>query len=363
MIKDAIQKQKAVRYCVAHGYVPYMECIVRYPADTSDTVSDITDVDVLGLRPAAEANTRRVIFDCKTLAKTSGVGRALWAAGLLRLLGADEAFVILIKPAPDGHRLAATKIGVHLFAEKLFEEYGRASSNNYLEGVTYLDDLSAWDALWSLRTQFPRMASLIEFLSSDAALETDPAAGFRALLSRLKHAEGEFDVSKPVHRLLYGIVISQAVLFLSSIVREFGAVFDPAMPLEAFQSSLRNYVWGGKEGYELRKRLHLALHVGKQEEAAEFQFPGWDKFLELVRSMLDAPLLSGTAALPLKDLGFRELATANLAVADLRIKAELTENARARQFALSVNRYVGSLSRLLKDCSDHLATEVGRACA
>ena len=361
MIKDAIQKQKAVRYCVAHGYVPYMECIVRYAADTSESVSDITDVDVLGLRPAGETATRRVVFDCKTLAKTSGVGRALWAAGLLRLLAADEAFVILLKPAPDGHRLAANKIGVHLFAEKLFDEYGRASSTNYLEGVTYLDNLNAWDAVWNLRAQLPRMLPLIEFLSSEAALEQDAAAGLRALLSRLKHAEGEFDVSKPLHRLVYGLVISQAVVFLSAVVREFGAVFDPGMAPDAFQSSLKNYVWGGKEGYELRKRLHLALQAAKQEEMAEFQLPGWEKFIEVVRSMLNAPLLAGSAALAVKDLGFRELSTANL-VADARIKAELTGNARARQFALSVNRYVGSLSRLLQDCSEHLAKDIARAC-
>nr|WP_315594756.1 hypothetical protein [uncultured Cupriavidus sp.] len=353
MIKDSAQKQKAVRYCVAHGYVPYMECLVRFSGDTSDSISDITDVDVLGVQPAGEAPARRLIFDCKTLAKTSGVNRALWAAGLLHLVAADEAFVILVKAAPQGHRLAASKVGVHLFSEKLFDQYAQASSTNYVNQITYLDNLSAWDALWNMRIKFPRVAILVEYLTSEAAFEQNPAAGFRTLLSRLKQTEGEFDVSKPEHRMLYGIVVSQAITFLAGIVREFNTLFDPEMKLEAFQKSLRNYIWGGREGYELRKRLQAALHANRQEDGQEVQLPGWDSFVELIRSLLDAPLLAGSSALPIKDLAFREMATPTL-LADARIKDELMSNPRARQFALSANRYIGSLSRLLQDCSEHL---------
>lgn len=353
MIKDSLQKQKAIRYCVAQGYTPYMECIVRYGADTAETVADITDVDVLGVRPAAEAPARRVAFDCKTLAKTSGVGRALWAAGLLKLVGADEAFVILLKPAPEGHRLAANRLNVHLFSEKLFDEYARASTADYLEGITYLDNLDAWETFWALRASLPRMSPLIEFLASDAAFEVDPAAGFRTLLSRLKQAEGEFDVNRPAHRLLYGIVVSQAIIFLSSMTRDVNSVFDPGMSLEKFESSLKNYVWGGREGYALRHRLHAALQAGRGDEVP-FQLPGWDQFVELLRSLLDAPLLAGVAALPVKDLAFRELSRPS-EVAEKRINQELTGNTRARQYALQVNRYLGSLSRLLKDCSDQFA--------
>lgn len=357
MIKDAAQKQKAVRYCVAQGYVPYMECLVRYAADTADKPADITDVDVLGLRPAAEQDARSLIFDCKTLAKTSAVGRALWAAGLLKLVDADEAFVILAKAAPEGHRLAARRIGVHLFAEKLFDEYGLASSPEYCEGLTYLDNLKAWDAVWELRNQSPRLAPLIEYLSGDAAFERNHAAGFRSLLGRLKTAEGEFDVSKPVHRALYGMVVCQAIVFLSGVVRDFNAIFESAMQLEQFQLSLRNFIWGGRESYELRRRLHQSLQAGRQEEGGEFHLPGWERFLEVVRSLLDAPFLAGVAALPVKDIAFREL-SGPMASADRRIKAELLDNPRARQYALLINRYLGSLSRLLKDCSDNFAERI-----
>lgn len=354
MIKDSAQKQKAIRYCVAHGYVPYMEAVVRYAADTAETTSDITDVDVLGLRPASEFATRRLLFDCKTQAKVSAVGRALWAGGLLKMIRADEAFVILLKAAPDGHRLAAGEIDVHLFSEKLFDAYASASSVDYLEGITYLDDLTAWDALLTLSNTSKRMAPLVDFLTSEAPFEEDPTAGFRSLLARLKQAEGEFDVSKASHLMLYGVIVSQALVFLSATSRAFSSVFEPDMPLPKFENSLKNYIWGGKEGYELRQRLHIALQNSRTEEVSKFQLPGWDRFIELQRSMLDAPFLVGSAALPVKDIAFRHLCVPR-ELADKRINLELTNNLRARQFALHVNRYIGSLSRLLKECSGHYA--------
>ena len=211
-----------------------------------------------------------------------------------------------------------------------------------------------------MRTKFPRVATLVEYLTSEAAFEQNSAAGFRTLLSKLKQTEGEFDVSKPEHRMLYGIVVSQAVTFLAGVVREFNTVFDPEMKLEAFQKSLRNFIWGGREGFELRIRLQAALHANRQEEGQEVQLPGWDSFVELIRSLLDAPLLAGSSALPVKDLAFREMATPSL-LADARIKHELTSNPRARQFALAANRYIGSLSRLLQDCSEHLKESLATA--
>jgi hypothetical protein len=360
MIKDSAQKQKAIRYCVAHGYVPYLEAVVRYSADTSETATDITDVDVLGLRPAAEVATRRVVFDCKTQVKISAVSRALWAAGLLRMIGADEAFVILAKAAPEGHRLAAAEIGVNLFSEKLFDEFSKTSSIDYLEGITYLDNLDAWGALMGLRDTSARIAPLVNFLVSEAPFETDPAAGFRTLLSRLKQAEGEFDSTKPPHLMLYGLLLSQALTYLSAMTRAFGSAFEAAMPLPKFENSLRNYVWGGKESYALRQRLHVALQAGRPADVLPFQLPGWERFVELQRSMLDAPFLVGSAALAVKDLAFKHLSLPR-ELADKRIRLELTRNARARQFALQVNRYVGSLSRLLKECSDDYAGTMSQA--
>ncbi|MCL1618254.1 hypothetical protein [Ralstonia pseudosolanacearum] len=361
MIKDSQQKQKAARYCVASGYVPFPEVVVRYSGDISETSADITDIDVLGVKPAGEAQAKRIAFDCKTQNKISAISRALWAAGMKQLVRADEAFVILSRAAPDGHRLAANELGVRLFSEKLFDNFAKSASTDYLEGITYLDEPTVWEEFRALGTKYKGLEPLVSFLLSEGPLERDATAGFRTLLSRLKATEGEIDPAKPAHRMLYGVMVSQALLFLSEMVREFHTVFDPAMERAQFEVLLRNYIWGGKEGYALRQRLHAALVVNKgTDESAPFSLPGWDKLVELIRSMLDAPLLVGSAALPVKDLAFREVLSRR-ELADRRIQSEFKANNRARQFAIQANRYLGSLSRMLRECSDHYVNELGAA--
>jgi hypothetical protein len=356
MNKDILQKQKAVRYCVAAGYVPYMETLVRYQPDVASSVSDISDVDVLGVKPASEIRSRKVVFDCKTLSKVSAVNRALWAAGLCKLIGADEAFVILNKAAPEGHRLAANQIGVRLFSEKLFDNFAGSASPDYLDGITYLDNPDAWKVVFELGTNQAQLAPLIFFLLNDAPLERSATVGLRTLLAKLKGAEGEFDAKKPAHLSVYGLVLAQILVFLAEMAYEFHNVFDPAMEKNHFSSMLENYVWGGREGFALRQKLHSALNAGKsQEDPQVFSLPGWEKFYELMRMMLDAPSLVGTAVLPVKEIAISHLC-APLALANANIDQRLGANKRARQFAMQTNRYLGSLSRLLKDCSDHYAT-------
>lgn len=358
MIKDTLQKQKAIRYCVAAGLIPYPEAVVRYSADVAEVVSDISDIDVLGVKPAGEHRAKLVLFDCKTQAKISGINRAMWVAGLKEFVRADEAFVILNKAAPEGHRLAANTIGVRLFSENLFDNFGASSSLNYVPGMSYLEVMDAWEGLLSIKARAKGLEPLLSYLLNDAALEPSHAEGFRTLLSRLKLVAGEFDVSKPTHRTLYGLAVSQALVFLSGITRDFHNVFDPAMERNDFAAVLRYFVWGGKEGYGLRERLHRALQASKKnEESTTFELPGWDRFVELMRSFMDAPLFVGSAALPLKDLSFRELCSAN-DVADRRIALEVLTNNRARQFALATNKYISSLSRMLHECGNHLASQL-----
>jgi hypothetical protein len=358
MIKDTLQKQKAIRYCVAVGLVPCPEVVVRYAADVAETVSDISDIDVLGVKPAGEFAAKLVLFDCKTQAKISAINRALWVAGLQRLVGADEAFVILNKASPEGHRLAANSIGIRLFSEKLFDNFGTSASIDYLAGASYLEDIRAWEELLSIREKHRGLAPLLLYLLNDAPLEKVSTEGFRTLLSKLKQTAGEFDVSKPTHRCLYALAVTQALIFLAGMTREFHNVFDPAMDRDTFSSSLRYYAWGGKEGYALREKLHKALQANKgQEDVASFDLPGWERFVELMRTFMDAPLLVGSAALPLKDIAFRELCDVR-ELADRRIAGEMGANARSRQFTLLVNKYIASLSRMLHDNGTHLSAVV-----
>lgn len=348
MIKDLAQKQKAVRFCVATGMVPYMEVVVRYVADVTDAQSDISDIDVLGIRPSSLQSQKKIVFDCKTQQKVSAISRALWAAGLVKLIDASEGFVILNRAAPEGHRLAANTIGIRLTSEKLFDEFGKSASLTYSEGFTYLDNLTVWQQVRDISKINPAMEELVSFLLNDAPLQRDATAGFRSLISKLRHAEGEFDHLKKPHQVLWGLVLCESLRFMSEICKDFNNIFDPAMDKDKFESLLRNFIWGGKESYQIRLRLHSAIRNGQQA----FELPGWSKFVEMTRMFLVAPHLVSSGILPLKDLAFKELSVKS-DFADKRINTELTSNPRARQFILILNKYLGFLSPHFKECEEH----------
>jgi hypothetical protein len=362
MIKDTAQKQMAIRYCVATGIIPYLEVVVRYIAEVAAVEANISDVDVLGIRPAALTPQQKFIFDCKTQNKVSAVGRALWTAGLMKLIGADGAYVILNKAAHEGHRLAANELGVRLTSELLFDNFGKLASPSYAEGATYLDIVESWQSIFGLPKGNENLAPLVEFVLQVGPLERDAVAGFRSLLARLRRAEGEFDVAKPAHRTLWGLVVCEALRLLSSMAVEFNNVFDPAMDKDQFGSLLRNYVWGGRESYQLRQKLHAQVRNARHgEEASQLDLPGWDRFVELMRSFMDAPHLASSGVLAAKDVAFRELSASPRELADRRIKTELNSTTRARQFVMATSKYLGSLSVHLKESGNRFAEAMAGA--
>ncbi|MDR5802610.1 hypothetical protein [Caballeronia sp. LZ001] len=357
-MKDSGQKQKAIRYCVAMGVVPYLEAVVRYDADVSDVVSDITDVDVLGIKASDANRSQRIIFDCKTLAKVSGISRALWAAGLKQFVEADDAFVILNKAAPEGHRLAAGTLGVRLFSEPLFDQFAASASKNYFAESSYLESMEAWEKVFEARKSNPRLEELVNYLTSDAPLENNPAAGFRSLLAKFKRAGGEIDPSKPVHRAIFGMMLSQALVFLSEMACALHYVFDANGNSAQYEKMLRYYIWGGKEGYELRQRLTVSLKAAKgMDDLPSFDLPNWGEFKELMRAYLDAPFSLSAACLPMKELAFREIAT-NAAKQDLELSRRLKANNRIHQFSLVLINYFAGLSMLTRECGTRFARTI-----
>jgi hypothetical protein len=88
-----------------------------------------------------------------------------------------------------------------------------------------------------------------------------------------------------------------------------------------------------------------------------FEFPAWERFVELFRGFLDAPLLLGSVCLPLKDLAFREVSipTAEL---DRRLTMRLESNSRIRQFILASASYLIEATRLPREFKEHLSKDL-----
>jgi hypothetical protein len=195
-------------------------------------------------------------------------------------------------------------------------------------------------------------------LTRAAPLEDSAVAGLRSLVSHLKRVEGELDPSKPSHRALFFLLVAQALVYLSAMARTYHNMFDPNDDLTEFEDSLRYFVWGGKEAYELRQRLNSALRSARGiENGAPFDFPGWPNFLEMFRSFLDAPFTLAPTCLPIKDIAFRELSSVNPQI-DARLARRLQANNRVRQYAIATASYLVNATRLPREFKDHLTSSM-----
>lgn len=335
-----------------------MEVVVRFSSEVSDTPSDITDIDVLGIKPCDNTQSQRIIFDCKTLNKMSPINRALWANGLTNLTQSSEAFVILSKSAPDGHRLAGNQIGVRLFTESLFDSFAKSSSSSYSVQNSYIESLYAWDKLAEIPSKYPAFTDFWRQLNSNLVLERNPRQGLRNLMALCRKYEGEFDPAKIEHQAIFKLCLCQISLYASEMARDFHNIFHPDMEKESFEKILRNYIWDGKDNYAVRQKLNIAIQLGKgAEEIEQFELPGWDTFVTIFRSYLDSPRKLGSICLPLKDLAFRDVSEKDEAL-DKRLHQRLDANDRVRQYILSLAKYLISATRIPKAFEDSLKKEV-----
>jgi len=361
MIKDTAQKLKAVRYCVSTGLVPFMEVRIRYAFEGAKTPSDITDLDVLGIRPAGITRPQRSLFDCKTQAKMSAINRALWAQGAKSLAGCEEAFVILSRAAPEPHRLAADSLGVRLFHEPLFDEYAASTSPDYKIEQSYLCDAKRWEDLKSISKRFPRLDRFGEFLLLEAPTQGRGTVALRGLMSSLRRARGELDPDNPFHRALFGLALSQLLLSCAELVMRFHTAFDKSLTKAEFEECLRYFIWDGRDNYEVRRKLSDALRANRGDDAGDaFELPGWDAFIEMFRSYLDAPLMVGTTALPCKELAFRGMGAIDTN-SDSRLAKRLAANGRVRQFIQFGATYLANAVQLPREFPDGLLESVKTA--
>jgi hypothetical protein len=360
MIKDRGQKRLAARYCAVHGVVPFVEVIVRSFASVDDAPVNITDIDVFGVEIGHFGRTRRILFDCKTANKQSGINRALWASGLRHLVGAENGFVIQTKTVPDTHRLAASTMGINIHTEDSFRRYATSLSPEFMKEATYLDEMDLWDGLLSVASANAALTDLVFFVTTQAALELSGPKGVRLSLSFLQRAAGELDPSKKLHQMLFGCAVSAFLLHMAMAVAVLKEVFDFGMARHDFEHRLRYFLWEGRENYELRLKLRRALseRAGGGSDQSSFDLPGWSKLVELVRSYLDAPEAIAKLPLVAKEMAFRSAAPTPKPDADRRIADLLSSNNRGRQFIFSAAAYLIQAASLPREFQRDLETAV-----
>jgi|SRR5450830_880482 len=358
--KDLHQKRKAIRFCVALGMVPYYEVNVTNVKDLTDKPELLTDIDVLGI-DLKNGRVVKSLIDCKTT-KTSPINRAFWAAGLRQYINAQHAYVILKRSAPESHKISARTLYVHLFDEALFDAHAAALSPSYLDEDDYLFDMDRWHTLYDCFRLNPSFEKLGEFLRHGIPLELDAARAVRGILGTLRSAKGELDPAKDSHVAIYCYALFSFCLAMSVVVRDVFDVFDPKQSKELFQTFLRDYIWGGRESYQLRKKLQVVMAAQNEHVSPEFELHAWAEFIELTRTLLDSPESVFYCCTPLLSCSLRTI-KGPVEKFDAKLKDQFSKNNRQRQFAFRISNYLVAACGLPKEFDERVKSIINDALA
>ncbi|BCO20300.1 hypothetical protein KUC3_31570 [Alteromonas sp. KC3] len=350
--KDLLQKEMAVRFCLVNNLIPFLEVDVQNYRELSDVSTTITDIDALGVSIDSAGKPRKVIFDCKTLKNTSPVNRAFWASGLMQFTGCTEAFIILSKKASEAHRFSAKRIGVHLFNDKQFINYAESCSQDFNIDYCYSTNIDSWIALENVSTGNIHFEQYMHFLCNEIPLENDSVKGFRRLLAATRKIKGEFDPAKAKHRAVFFYSVAMLAFTLSQIVHDLRNIIDFNASEKVFEKTLKYYVWGGKDSFELRNKLQ-SIKKPMDLPENELKLKDWDKFIELVRNLMDSPSDISECIAPMREFGMLEV-VARMEVKDLYLKDTIKSNNRVRQFCTFIASYLIGATDLPRDMMDKL---------
>lgn len=347
--KDTHQKEMAIRYCLVNEIVPFLEVNVQNYRELSDTTTLITDIDVLGIKMESNGNSKRVIFDCKTLGSTSPINRAFWASGLMHFTDCTEAFVILRKKASEAHRLSAKQINVHLFDERQFINYAESCSLDFRSDYSYSTSISNWTNLFSSVSGNLKLEQFIEFLNSSIPVEKDITKGFRKFLVALEMIKGELDPEKTKHKALFNYSLSIFMYLLSKIIHDFRGIIDYDVNEEDYSKLMKYYIWGGRDSFLLKNKMRELFSGSNNSLAAsEPEIKGWPTYLELTRKLLDSPSDIQKCVFPIREIAFMSI-TERSSEKDRFTSSYIQNNKRVRQFSSSAAKYLIEAIKLPKD--------------
>ena len=294
-MKDATQKAKLYRHFSARGWYALPEIPVFHKGGVYESRRLITDIDVLALRPRAELDWELVLGDCKTLKEQSPANRAIWLRGLMDHFSATSGVIILRRKQPiePDHKLFASSFRVTLLDEEEFGNYDRALV--FPEGSSrFDDDLKEHQDLRRLPGRFPKLKPFCEYLFALAWNEGDLLNLLRRVIGEARSVANEIDPQREEH---HALILEASGIFAIGLARSVGVIFNQFLqPKSAHEldEALKVLIWGGRSQYNFIAKLRneMIASKGKPSNGSELALPEWERFLELVREMLESPALS-----------------------------------------------------------------------
>ncbi|HBX56278.1 MAG TPA: hypothetical protein DEH10_12960 [Pseudomonas sp.] len=156
---------------------------------------------------------------------------------------------------------------------------------------------------------------------------------------------------------VYLTLVMSLMLVFAPISSELSDIYDPDMSIENYEKLLRFYIWGGRESYIQRRDLKNAALEFTGQKKAELELPGWAKFIELSRNLLNAPAEISSTLIPCRELAMRFLSDNDVEI-DKHLRARLKTSNRTKQFMTAASDYLVSATGLPKDLHTRLTTAI-----
>lgn len=344
MIKDRDQKGMALRMSVANRWFPQLEIDVHATRPIKDT--SVTDLDIFASIPDVFRGFRTVVVDCRTKAKESPINRALWLRGVLDRCQADQGICILKKGSIElDHRLLANRLSVILLTEEELDLYVQATAKGYGTSLGHTAEIDDWEHFLEIPNKFPKLEEGIQFIRSTYWMIDDAAESCRKLLASLRRLSSELDPKREEHLAVFLDFSSLFARSLAIVVCNlFKAYLHPRAQSD-LSAALLMLLYGGREAYEYRNELYRRVlsKGGQQPWSDNLSLPEWDRFLQLVRQLLDAPTEVQRVPLILREVGFGLLKGDG---AHYFAKILCSEAPQAAKFALLIPDYLCRAAKL-----------------
>lgn len=321
-----------------------MEAEIYFTEGISKNKKIVTDLDTLALIPSDFGQLSFIIGDCKTLKNQSPISRSLWLKGVMGLLNASKGIVLLTKDIERDHKQLSSNINVSLLSEKDFETYANKTSVNYARVNSAVANGESWEKYFELHKRFPRLESAIKFVKNEFWNIQDEKLRLRKTLYTIRQVRNELNPEKMDHMALVVDLISLFSIALNKVVLDIFNQYLLPETKENLSRELKIWIWGGMDQYEYWNKLYrLANRKGNEDE---MELPEWDRFVQLIRQLLEEPHSTSDVPLLLREIAFEYL-DKNVTTDFSKILAQ--NNPQASKFALLISSYVCRAANLPKD--------------
>ena len=212
---------------------------------------------------------------------------------------------------------------------------------------SHVEQLASWDSSTEIGNRFPKLSQGVLFARTAYWMIEGPSEACRKTLGALRALHGELDPAQPSHVAFFLDLCSLFARALAIVVcRVFKAYLHPSSQAD-LSSALLLMLYGGREAYQYRNDLYKLVKSRDGENAIpDLSLPEWERFLRLVRQLLDSPLSVQRVPLILREVAF---ATLNGDPEMAFAKTLCSESPQGARFALLIPGYLARAALLPPD--------------